>query len=141
MRGAYGITHWGHTLVAIILLTTGIFLYSPELRALLFKGHFLTFSQMHRYSGIVYIPLTTAFVIYAFKNNTGSWKKFHVNTIALSSSVLSLTGFAMWFPEHISLKTLDFSALLHQVLTLILLLTVAIHIFVLARKNKFTDGV
>jgi cytochrome b subunit of formate dehydrogenase len=150
MRGLYAITHWGHTVLVFILILTGTLIFFPDARLFLFKGYSLVFSQVHRYSGALYIPVTCTFITIAIKNgsvknnipvNILYWKKTHTIILGLTTLVFSLSGVALWFYNHVPVKVIDISALMHQVFTLILLIMLFIHIILIFAKNKVKNGV
>ncbi len=150
MRGAYAITHWGHTLLLLILIITGAMIFFPEARLLIFKGYSLVFSQAHRYSGALYIPVTFAFITIVLKNGnvrnniSGSsklWKDIHIYLLIITTIVFILSGVALWFYSIVSVKLIDISAILHQIFTLILMIILLIHITIIFAKNKLKNGV
>lgn len=150
MRGAYAITHWGHTLLVSVLIITGALIFFPDARLFLFKGYSLVFSQVHRYSGVLYIPLTCAFIAIALKNGNARnnipvrfmlWKSVHIKLLAITTLVFALSGGALWFYSIVSLHMLDISALSHQVFTLIMLIILLIHITLIFAKNNLNNGV
>ncbi len=150
MRGAYAITHWGHTLLVLILLVTGAMIFFPEARLFLFSGYSLVFSQAHRYSGALYIPVTFAFIALAVKNGKLKmeipasimfWKKTHLKILLITTFAFALSGIALWFYTLVSVKLLDVSAIIHQIFTLILLMILLIHIILILAKNNINNGV
>lgn len=150
MRGAYAITHWGHTLLVLVLITTGALIFFPDVRLFLFKGYSLVFSQAHRYSGALYIPVTCAFITIVLKNGNARnniparimlWKSVHIKLLGITTLVFTLTGGALWFYPPVSVHMLDISALLHQIFTLILLIILLIHITLIFAKNNANNGV
>lgn len=150
MRGAYLITHWGHTLLAMILIATGSLIFFPDARLFLFKGYSLVLSQLHRYTGALYIPVTCAFIGIALKNGNSIknisesiryWKKTHIIMLVITTLVFALTGTTLWLYNLVTPRLIDISALMHQVFTLILLSLLLIHIILIFAKNKINNGV
>ncbi len=150
MRGTYAITHWGHTLLVLILLVTGALIFFPEVRLFLFSGYSLVFSQTHRYSGALYIPVTFAFIAIALKNGNKrrdipagimSWKRTHIKILFITTIAFALSGISLWFSTLVSTRLLDVSAIIHQVFTLILLMILLLHLILIFAKNNTNNGV
>lgn len=147
MEQGYAIAHWSHTILFLILFMSGLLIFFPEARLYLFSGYSLVFSEAHRYSGVLYLPITIAFVIIARKksnNHSGNikgWKKIHILLLGIGSAVLFITGVILWSLNIASPKLIDHSAFVHEIFTLFLGILFALHIFFVVAKKYLKRGV
>jgi len=149
MQGAYAISHWFHTLLVVVLAGTGMFIFFPEARSFLFQGYSLIFSEVHRFSGAIYIPVTFLFVGLALNKKPNNqlprgikiWKQTHVKLLGITTVAFGISGILMWFSETVPAKIIDLCALFHQLFTFLVLGLLLIHLSLLKVKNNYNNGV
>lgn len=130
--------HTGHLLIFLLLLASGLLLWSPGLRAAVTGGYSLLIRETHRWGGVAFVVLpvpilfrfgvSSLFGAPAQRTLRTVWQGVHLGLTALISAVFALTGFLLWgkhlFPE----QAVDASLEVHDWLTYGAIALVAFHL-------------
>jgi len=131
--------HTGHLATFLVLLVSGLLLWSPSLRAAVTGGYSLVIRDSHRWGGVAFVVLPALILLrYGVRNVfvtptqrtlRSLWQGIHLGFTVIMSVVFALTGFLLWgkglFPE----RAVDASLAAHDWLTYAAIAFVAFHLF------------
>jgi cytochrome b subunit of formate dehydrogenase len=131
--------HTVHLLTFLILLATGLMLFSPTLRSTVTGGYSLVLYEIHCWSGVAFVVLPM-FVVLRFGPRSihsrppeatlrALWQGLHAVITVLLGGVLAVTGFVLWAQDSLPQRMVDSSLQLHGLFTWIVAAAFAVHLF------------
>ena len=131
--------HAIHTATFLALFVTGLLLFVPELRALATGGYSLAIVRIHRWAGVASIGLPFALLVYLGgpaalappRTHTlrGLLKGTHQAIVVVLTLLFAATGFIMWLQQPIYESIEDSSRSLHDWMTYVAAVLLAVHLF------------
>jgi cytochrome b subunit of formate dehydrogenase len=131
-----------HAVGLLLLLATGLLLYSPTLRITFTGGYSLTLRWLHRWIGVGFLVVPTLLVVFARwlsarrpVDDRGPpwalrWRQSHVPLTVSTTAAFAGTGAVLSLEAHFSRALLDLSRSLHIWLTYASVAMLGIHFFV-----------
>lgn len=138
--------HAVHALVVLLLIATGVLLYSPELRSAAIGGYGQRILDLHLWAGVVFgvAPIVAAVLVGRalledVRRRLGppdpwGWRKTNIVLSLAASVILVLSGVAIWFDDALPRAWGEPLHWLHDALTVVLIVALPIHISMSRRK-------
>lgn len=132
------LAHGIYMLVFLVLVVTGVLLYSPDLRIMLTSGYSLLISKIHKYAGVAAVPSLAAYGIPLVRNRTepARWQRVHIIFVFASGALFILTGFALWCITNTHVVLVDMSLWIHRILTVLAMGFVCMHVIFLRGASR-----
>lgn len=143
--GAYRWLHLGFVATFTILLATGLLIQLPDWRARLVGGYAWWVASVHEWSGVAMALLPViallrtprqaiaTFARRARRRNQMRMHAAHLVFTSVSAAVFTVTGFVLWFQEHVPAAVADVSVEVHVAFTYALLVAIPLHVAVSGR--------
>ena len=143
--GAYRWLHLGFVATFTVLLATGLLIQLPDWRARLVGGYAWWVSSIHEWSGfaMALLPVIAllrtprqaiaTFARRARRRNQMRMHAAHLVFTSVSAAVFTVTGFVLWFQEHVPAAVADVSVEVHVAFTYALLVAIPLHVAVSGR--------
>ena len=133
-----------HAATFLILLATGVLLFSAALRSRLTGGYSLHVRLVHCWIGVAFAVATLPFVRHAIWSNRSSgrdeerasprtvqrWRYAHLLFTVVAGAAFTGTGLLLWRQDLFSLVVTDWSATIHQWLTYVACVVLSAHLSV-----------
>lgn len=143
--GAYRWLHLGIVATFTALLASGLLIQLPDWRASLVGGYGKWVAWVHQWTGVAMalLPLVAlasapraaiaTLARRARRRNQMRLHAAHLVFTSISAAVFTITGFVLWFQEHVPAVVADVSVELHVVFTYALLVAIPLHVVVSGR--------
>ena len=145
------VRRWVHrcnSTAAILLLTTGTLVALPDLRAAIYGSGGKVLSDVHLWTGAVFVSVPTLAFLFAgsgvltnlkkrvFGSNTVHWRRVHLGLSLGSCFMMGLTGPIMWLDLiwQLPVVVMDMIFLTHQSFAWVLGLALPVHLW-MARRS------
>lgn len=140
-RGLHALHAW----LVLLLVATGVLLAFPDLRASVTGGYGQLLVDVHLWGGVAFalspllaLALARAHLVEELQRRLGppdpwGWRKTHIVLSIVIVAGLSLSGVALWLDAHLSIAMADLARLSHEVLTVLVVLSLPVHL-VAARR-------
>jgi hypothetical protein len=144
--GAYRWLHLGFVATFTILLATGLLIQLPDWRARLVGGYSWWVAGVHEWAGaaMALLPLVAlartprqaiaTFARRARRRNQLRLHAAHLVFTSVAAAVFTVTGFVLWFQDHVPAVVADVSVELHVLFTYALLVAIPLHVAVSGRS-------
>lgn len=138
--------HTAHALASILLLATGLLLEFPELRGLSIGGYGSRVISIHLWAGAVFALAPLAAILLAgrplledLRRRLGPpdpwrWRKSHITGSIIMVTVFTVSGIILWGDDWFPLALIDVSSTAHVALTVVISVSLPIHLIVARRK-------
>lgn len=138
---SWKVSHLAHAATFLVLLATGVLLFSPTIRSRVVGGYSLHLRSIHCWTGIAFALATLPFVPHAFRLATkgsaqapGSrgagllhWRCAHLLFTLAAGAAFTVSGLLLWQQGHFALALADASATVHLWFTYAAAVAFAVH--------------
>ncbi len=130
--------HTAHLATFALLLTTGLLLYAPSLRAALVGGYSLVIRRVHCWGGVAFV-IVPALIVAVFgvrrafappleRSSRAAWQAIHLGITTVISVAFSISGFILWAKALVSDPVFDGSLAVHDWFTYAAAALVTLHL-------------
>jgi len=143
--GAYRWLHLGFVATFTILLASGLLIQLPDWRARLVGGYAWWVASVHEWTGVAMLVLPLLAIARGprealatltrrlRRRNQLRMHAAHLLFTVASAVVFTVTGFVLWFQQHVPAVVADVSVELHVAFTYALLVAIPLHVVVSGR--------
>jgi len=124
-------SHAAHAATFLILLVTGVLLFSPAIRSQIVGGYSLHLRLIHCWTGVIFALATVPFLMHALRpgsirqargqglpgNNLHLWRRAHLLFTVGATAAFTASGVLLWQQGRFGLALTDASATVHLWLT------------------------
>ena len=139
--------HHLYAAAAITLMTTGVFLTLPDLRARLIGGYGRQILEIHLWAGWLYLAappvalgLAPRGLLAALSERLGrsdgrTWRRFHMASVLVGGFLLGTTGVILWWDPKLPGAVGDLVSNIHEIMSWFVIAELGVHLVASRRKT------